>query len=62
MSTAVVPDVEAAFATLAGLVLEDGRCWGEVAADWQVADALAVLDQSPDAPRMHFWTRPRGGS
>ncbi len=62
MSAAVVPDVEAAFATLAGLVLEDGRCWGEVAADWQVADAMAVLDRRPPAPRMHYLTRPRGGS
>jgi len=45
---------------LHALVLDDGRRWGEVATDWQHADADAVLDAS--GPRMHFQTRPRGGS
>jgi phage terminase large subunit-like protein len=45
---------------LHGLVLEDGRRWGEAAERWQREDAAAVLDQ--DGPRLHFQTRPRGGS
>lgn len=49
-----------AMAVLAALVLEDGRRWGEAATDWQRADAAAVLDLS--GPRLHFQTRPRGGS
>ncbi len=47
---------------MASLVLEGGRAWGEVAHDWQRADAAAVLDIRPGAPRMHYLTRPRGGS
>lgn len=47
---------------LAGLVLEDGQTWGQVAEDWQRADAEALLDLSAGAPRLHFLTRPRGGS
>src|SRR5438874_771269 len=45
---------------LAGLVLEDGRRWGEVAAPWQWEDARAVLD--PGGAPFHYLTRPRGGS
>ena len=45
---------------VAGLALEDGKRWGEVAADWQWDDARAVLDRT--GPRQHFLTRPRGGS
>lgn len=46
---------------LHALVLEDGRRWGEAAADFQRNDAAAVLD--PDGgPRLHFQTRGRGGS
>jgi len=45
---------------LSGLVLEDGRLWGEVAAGFQWADARAIFD--PDGPPWHFLTRPRGGS
>lgn len=46
---------------LRGLVLEDGRRWGEVVAPWQLADAGAILDEeSPQ--RSHYLTRPRGGS
>lgn len=44
---------------LAGLVLEDGRRWGEVAADFQWDDARAVLEGP--AP-YNFLTRSRGGS
>jgi len=49
-------------ALLSGLVLEGGQRWGDIATDWQHQDASAVLDLSPDAPRLHFLTRPRGGS
>ena len=45
---------------MAALVLEDGRTWGDVAADWQLADARAIFD--PNGPRWHYLTRPRGGS
>ncbi len=45
---------------LAGLVLPDGRRWGEAATPWQRADAGAVLAEG--GPRMHYLTRPRGGS
>lgn len=45
---------------LAGLVLEDGKAWGEVAAEFQLGDAEAIFDV--DGPRWHFLTRPRGGS
>lgn len=45
---------------LAGLVIEDGRRWGEAAAPWQWDDARAVFNL--DGPRRHFQTRPRGGS
>lgn len=51
---------EEALDLMYGLILEDGRAWGEVAADFQVADAEAVLGDS--GPRLHFITRPRGGS
>ncbi len=49
-----------ALALMAALVMEDGRRWGEVATDWQRADAAAML--TVDGPRMHYITRPRGGS
>ena len=45
---------------IAGLVLEDGNRWGEVAADWQWDDVKAILDRT--GHRRHFLTRPRGGS
>lgn len=44
-----------------GLVLEDGRRLGEAAADFQLQDAEAVLDQASETPN-HFLTRPRGDS
>lgn len=51
-----------ALSLLAGLVLEDGRRWGEVAAQFQWDDAAAILDPGRDEPRLHFLTRPRSGS
>jgi len=51
-------------ALLAGLVLDDeGTSWGEKAEGFQRADASAILTgTAPDDPRLHFLTRPRGGS
>jgi hypothetical protein len=45
---------------LASLRLEDGRRWGEAAADFQWDDARNVLDL--DGPPYSFLTRARGGS
>lgn len=47
--------------TLGGLRLESGRPWAEVAHAFQVADARAILEVGARA-RLHFLTRPRGGS
>lgn len=47
---------------LHGLVLDDGRRWGEVAVDWQRADARAVLAPAKGEPRLHWLGRPKGGS
>jgi hypothetical protein len=47
---------------MGGLVLEDDRRWGEAATEWQRADAFAILDPAPANPRLHYLTRPRGGS
>lgn len=52
----------AALDLLRAFVLDDGRRWGEVAHPFQVEDAGAVLDQSPGAPRRHWWGRARGMS
>lgn len=46
---------------LAALVLEDGRRWGDAAADFQWEDAEAVLDQDTATP-YSYMTRSRGGS
>jgi phage terminase large subunit-like protein len=46
---------------LYGLVLEDGRRWGEAATTFQKQDAVAVLDEASPTPN-HFLTRPRGDS
>lgn len=46
---------------LHGLVLEDGRRWGAVAANFQREDAAAILDGDA-VQRRHFLTRPRGAS
>ncbi len=45
---------------LAGLVLEDGRRWGDVAAGFQLDDARRIL--LGEGPPYSFLTRPRGGS
>jgi hypothetical protein len=45
---------------MSAVVLEDGRCWGAVAADFQRDDAAAIFNS--EGPRWHFITRPRGGS
>jgi hypothetical protein len=47
---------------VAGLVLEDGRTWADVATPWQVGDAQAILEPAVGDPLWHFLTRPRGGS
>ncbi len=47
---------------LHGLVLDDGRRWGEAAVDWQRADARAVLEPGPADPHLHWLGRPKGGS
>jgi hypothetical protein len=51
-------------AMLAGLVLDDeGTMWGDVAEPWQRADAAAILlGTAPEDVRLHFQTRPKGGS
>ncbi len=59
--TSVVAPTEA-LDVLGGLVLEDGRRWGDAAQPWQWDDARAVLDPGPDDPLSHFLTRPRGAS
>jgi phage terminase large subunit-like protein len=45
---------------VAGLVLEDGRLWGDVADDFQLEDARRIL--SGEGPPHSYVTRPRGGS
>jgi len=50
------------FGLLSALVVDSGALWGETATGWQRVDAAALLDHRPDAPRLHFLTRPRGGS
>lgn len=51
---------QAALDLLSALVLEDGRLWGEAAAEWQWDAARTMLD--PDAPPYRWESRPRGGS
>jgi hypothetical protein len=64
---AALSDLEAAYDgyhraldILAGLVLEDGRRWGDAATPDQWSDARAVL--GPDEPPYNFLTRGRGYS
>ncbi len=45
---------------LYSLVLENGKLWGQEAAEFQIDDAEAIFDTS--GPPWHFLTRPRGGS
>ena len=42
--------MSAALDLLGGLVLEDGRRWGEVAVEWQWQDAEAILDLDAPTP------------
>ncbi|MDO7881786.1 hypothetical protein [Antiquaquibacter soli] len=51
-------------ALLAGLVLDDqGTRWGDIAEQFQRDDASAILaGVAPEDRRLHFLTRPRGGS
>ncbi len=51
---------DAALDILWGLVLGNGKAWGEVAIEQQKADALAIFAE--ERPHLHFITRPRGGS
>lgn len=60
-----LPPTAAALAVLAALTNDDGTLWGERATALQWDDAAAVLttaSDDPAAPRMHYLTRPRGGS
>ena len=45
---------------MAGLVLEDGRAWGDAAYGFQWEDTKAILDDT--SPPYHFLTRARGSS
>lgn len=47
---------------LAGLRLESGQRWGEVATEWQQGDARAVLEPAEGEPRLHWLSRPKGAS
>lgn len=60
MSAGLDRGASAGLDMLHALVLEGGRCWGAVAADFQRQDAAAIF--GPDRPHLHFLTRPRGGS
>jgi hypothetical protein len=51
---------EAALQVMYGLVLEDGKRWGELAIQQQIDDIEAIFND--DGPNKHFYTRPRGGS
>lgn len=52
---------EVALDLLAGLVLPDGRRWGDAAESWQWKDARELLDPVSATP-YSFMTRGRGGS
>lgn len=51
---------DAALDILYGLILGNGKAWGEVAVDQQREDAAAIFTE--ERPHLHFITRPRGGS
>lgn len=48
-----------AYGLLCGMVLESGARWGDTAADFQRANALAILDDQADV-KQHWLTLPRG--
>jgi phage terminase large subunit-like protein len=50
-----------ALAVLFALRLEDDRRWREAAADWQLADAVAVLGSDREQC-LHWFSRPKGAS
>ena len=54
--------MSAALDLLAGLVLEDGRPWGDLATEWQWQDAVSILEPGQSGARLHFLTRPRSAS
>jgi phage terminase large subunit-like protein len=47
---------------VAGLVLDNGHRWGEVATDVQQANVRAVLTPAPGDPKMHWLELPKGHS
>lgn len=49
-------------ALMASMRLEDGRPWAEVAEQFQLDDARAILTPGPDDPRCHWLGRGKGGS
>lgn len=49
-------------AVMASLRLEDGRPWIDVAEQFQIDDARAILAPGADDPRLHWLGRPKGGS
>ena len=51
-----------ALRVLYALKMENGLRWREVATDWQLDDARAVLDPGADGPRLHWFGRPKGAS
>ncbi len=53
-------EVNRALDLLCALRFDDGKRWGERAAQFQIRDATTILD--PTAPPHVFATRPRGGS
>jgi len=52
---------DGALEMVAGMVLDNGRTWGECATGDQWADMEALLEPG-DGPRKHFWLRARGRS
>jgi hypothetical protein len=61
MTGAALEPVEpTALDVMYGLVLEDGREWGEAAEPFQIADVEAIFN--PHGPLWHYLTRPRGAS
>jgi phage terminase large subunit-like protein len=47
---------------LHALITDTGGRWGDIATDWQRADARAVLAPREGEPRQHWLGRPKGGS
>lgn len=62
METTTMSEPSEAMRLLMGLTMPDGRRFGEVAIDVQIADAKAILDPVAGGAAFHFITRPRGMS